>query len=62
MTDRIEDLITEQLQGKADYDTTHLLRLARNEIQTLRQKVTDLGWAVDYHSDRAASLESQVAW
>lgn len=62
MTDRIEDLITEQLQGKADYDTTHLLRLARNEIQSLRERVSRLGWQVDHEQTMRELAEAQLTW
>jgi hypothetical protein len=52
MNDKIEDMITEQLQGRASYDELHLLRLARAEIVELRKRCTDLGWAVEFEATR----------
>jgi hypothetical protein len=52
MNDKIEDMITELLQGRADYDALQLLRLARTEIQNLRKQVSDLSWAVEFEANR----------
>lgn len=59
---KIENKITEKLQGKADYDVNTLLREAREEIIRLREKVSEAGWAVDYYAAERDSLEAQLRW
>ena len=46
----IKTKILEQLRGEADYDTTTLLREAREEIERLEERVSYLGWAVEFEA------------
>lgn len=57
MEERIEDKILAYLRGEVDYDTLHLLREARNEIERLRARAVDLSWAVSAANERADSFD-----
>lgn len=57
MEERIEDVILAFLRGEHDCDPVQLLRAARCELLSLRQRASDLSWARDAAYERADAFD-----